>query len=173
MQSTANLPVIGLDLAKSVFQLHIVDIQTGEIQRRQIKRAKLTEFFAKCQRSLVAMEACGTAHHWARVISSLGHQVKLLPAQHIKAFLLRDKTDAMDAQAIWVAAQQPHLKPVPVKTERQQTCMALHGMRRQLMKMRVMQTNALRGMLAEFGIALPVGHSQLLKAIQGELAKAP
>uniref|UniRef100_UPI003568EB29 IS110 family transposase n=2 Tax=Comamonadaceae TaxID=80864 RepID=UPI003568EB29 len=172
MQSTANLPVIGLDLAKSVFQLHIVDIQTGEIQRRQIKRAKLTEFFAKCQRSLVAMEACGTAHHWARVISSLGHQVKLLPAQHIKAFLLRDKTDAMDAQAIWVAAQQPHLKPVPVKTERQQTCMALHGMRRQLMKMRVMQTNALRGMLAEFGIALPVGHSQLLKAIQGELAKA-
>ncbi|MDR7150079.1 transposase [Hydrogenophaga palleronii] len=86
MQSTASLPVIGLDLAKSVFQLHIVDMQTGEIQRRQIKRAKLTEFFAKCQRSLVAMEACGTAHHWARVISSLGHQVKLLPAQHVKAF---------------------------------------------------------------------------------------
>lgn len=172
MQSTANLPVIGLDLAKSVFQLHIVDMQTGEIQRRQIKRAKLTEFFAKCQRSLVAMEACGTAHHWARVIGSLGHQVKLLPAQHVKAFLLRDKTDAMDAQAIWVAAQQPHLKPVPVKTERQQTCMALHGMRRQLMKMRVMQTNALRGTLAEFGIALPVGHNQLLKTIQSELARA-
>lgn len=101
MQSTANLPVIGLDLAKSVFQLHIVDMHTGEIQRRQIKRAKLTEFFAKCQRSLVAMEACGTAHHWARMISCLGHQVKLLPAQHVKAFLLRDKTDAMDAQAIW------------------------------------------------------------------------
>ncbi|MES2888537.1 MAG: IS110 family transposase [Pseudomonadota bacterium] len=172
MQSTANLPVIGLDLAKSVFQLHIVDGETGEIQRRQIKRSKLTEFFAKCQRSLVAMEACGTAHHWARAISSLGHQVKLLPAQHVKAFLLRDKTDAMDAQAIWVAAQQPHIKPVPVKTERQQTCMALHGMRRQLMKMRIMQTNALRGMLAEFGIALPVGHNQLLKTIQGELARA-
>jgi len=95
MQSTANLPVIGLDLAKSVFQLHIVDEETGEIQRRQIKRAKLTEFFAKCQRSLVAMEACGTSHHWARVIRSFGHEVKLLPAQHVKAFLLRDKTDAM------------------------------------------------------------------------------
>mgnify|MGYP006175885157 CR=1 FL=1 len=172
MQSTANLPVIGLDLAKSVFQLHIVDIQNGEIQRRQIKRAKLTEFFAKCQRSLVAMEACGTAHHWARVISSLGHQVKLLPAQHVKAFLLRDKTDAMDAQAIWVAAQQPHIKPVPVKSERQQTCLGLHAMRRQLMKMRIMQTNALRGILAEFGIALPKGHNQLLKTVQGELAKA-
>lgn len=172
MQSTVNLPVIGLDLAKSVFQLHIVDEETGEIQRRQIKRAKLTEFFAKCQRSLVAMEACGTSHYWARVISSFGHEVKLLPAQHVKAFLLRDKTDAMDAQAIWVAAQQPHIKPVLVKTERQQACMALHGMRRQLMKIRIMQTNALRGILAEFGIALPVGHNQLLTTIQGELAKA-
>lgn len=172
MQSTANLPIIGLDLAKSLFQLHVVDVETGEIQRRQIKRAKLTEFFAKWQPSIVAMEACGSAHFWARVIASLGHQVKLLPAQHVKAFLLRDKTDAMDAQAIWVAAQQPHIKSVPVKTERQQTCMALHGMRRQLMKMRIMQTNALRGILAEFGIVLPVGHRQLLKAVQGELAKA-
>lgn len=172
MQSTANLPVIGLDLAKSVFQLHIVDTETGEIQRRQVKRTKLTEFFAKCQTSLVAMEACGTAHYWARVIRALGHQVKLLPAQHVKAFLLRDKTDAMDAQAIWVAAQQPHIKAVAVKTERQQACMALHGIRRQLMKIRIMQTNALRGILAEFGIALPVGHNQLLKTIQSELAKA-
>lgn len=172
MQSTANLPVIGLDLAKTVFQLHIVDVETGEIQRRQVKRAKLTEFFAKCAPSLVAMETCGSAHHWARTISSLGHQAKLLPAQHVKAFLLRDKTDAMDAQAIWVAAQQPHIKPVPVKTERQQACMSLHGMRRQLMKIRIMQTNALRGILAEFGIALPVGHNQLLKTIHGELAKA-
>ena len=172
MQSTANLPIIGLDLLKSVFQLHVVDVETGEIQRRQIKRATLTEFFAKWQPSIVAMEACGSAHFWARVIASLGHQVKLLPAQHVKAFLLRDKTDAMDAQAIWVAAQQPHIKPVPVKTERQQACMALHGMRRQLMKMRIMQTNALRGILAEFGIVLPVGHRQLLKAVQGELAKA-
>jgi transposase len=172
MQSIANLPVIGLDLAKSVFQLHIVDIESGEIQRRQIKRAKLIEFFATSQPSLVAMEACGAAHHWARTIRMLGHQVKLLPAQHVKAFLLRDKTDAMDAQAIWVAAQQPHIKSVPVKSERQQACMALHGMRRQLMKMRIMQTNALRGILGEFGIAMPVGHNQLLKKIQGELAKA-
>lgn len=172
MQSIVNLPIIGLDLAKSVFQLHIVDAESGEIQRRQIKRARLTEFFAKCTPSLVAMEACGSAHYWARTIRSLGHQVKLLPAQHVKAFLLRDKTDAMDAQAIWVAAQQPHILPVPVKSERQQACLALHGMRRQLMKMRIMQTNALRGILAEFGIAMPVGHNQLLKTIQGELARA-
>ena len=172
MQSTLKLPVIGLDLAKSVFQLHIVDVESGEIQRRQIKRAKLAEFFAKCQPSLVAMEACGSSHYWARTIHSLGHQVKLLPAQHVKAFLLRDKTDAMDAQAIWVAAQQPHILPVPVKSERQQACLALHSMRRQMMKMRIMQTNALRGILAEFGIAMPLGHNQLLKTIQDEVAKA-
>ncbi|MBV8501841.1 MAG: IS110 family transposase [Paucibacter sp.] len=172
MQSTANLPVIGLDLAKSVFQVHIVDANSGEIQRRQIKRARLAQFFANCQPSLVAMEACASSHYWARRLVSLGHEVKILPAQHVKAFLLRDKTDAMDAQAIWVAAQQPHIKGVPVKTSRQQACMALHGMRRQLMKMRIMQTNALRGILAEFGIALPVGHKQLLKVIQEDLAKA-
>ena len=172
MQVPANLPVIGLDLAKSVFQLHIVDPLTGEIQRRQIKRAKLAEFFGNRQSTLVAMEACGSAHYWARTLQSLGHQVKLLPAQHVKAFLLRDKTDAMDAQAIWVAAQQPHILPVPVKSERQQSCMALHGMRRQLMKMRIMQTNALRGILAEFGVVLPVGHHQFLKGIQNALAQA-
>jgi transposase len=172
MQSNANLPVIGLDLAKSVFQLHIVDPESGEIERRQIKRARLTEFFAKCPSSMVAMEACVTSHYWARILMSQGHRVKVLPAQHVKAFLLRDKTDAMDAQAIWVAAQQPHIKCVPVKTQRQQACMALHGIRRQLMKIRIMQTNALRGILAEFGVVMPVGHKQFLKVVQSELAKA-
>lgn len=104
MESAANLPIVGLDLAKSVFRLHIVDGESGEIKRRQIKRAKLAEFLATCQASLVAMEACGTAPYRAPAIRALCHQVKLLPAQDVKAFVLRDKTDAMDAQAIWVAA---------------------------------------------------------------------
>jgi transposase len=172
MESTAKLPVIGLDIAKNVFQLHIVDAETGEIQRRQLKRGKVAEFFANRQPSLVAIEACGGAHHWARTLLAMGHQVKLLPAKHVKAFLLRDKTDALDAQAIWVAAQQPHIKAVSVKSEQQQACLALHSMRRQLMKMRIMQTNALRGLLYEFGIVLPVGHTKLLQSIQGELAHA-
>jgi transposase len=153
-------------------KMHFVDAETGEIQRRQLKRAKVTEFFANCQRSLVALEACGGAHYWARTMLALGHQVKLLPAKHVKAFLLRDKTDALDAQAIWVAAQQPHIKGVSIKSEQQQTCLTLHSMRQQLMKMRIMQTNALRGLLYEFGIALPVGHTKLLQSIQGELAHA-
>ncbi len=128
MQSAANLQAIGLDLAKSVFQLHIVDEETGEIQRRQIKRTKLTEFFSKCQRSLVAMEACGTSHYWARVTTSFGHEAKLLPAQHVKAFLLRDKTDAMDAQAIWVAAQQPRINQTRLRQDGAAT--SLHGLAR-------------------------------------------
>lgn len=172
MESTATLPVIGLDIAKNVFQLHIVNTETGEIHRRQLKRAKVAEFFTNCQPSLVAMEVCGGAHHWARTLLKMGHQVKLLPAKYVKAFLLRDKTDALDAQAIWVAAQQPHLKEVAVKSEQQQACLALHSMRQQLMKMRIMQTNALRGLLYEFGIALPVGHHKLLSTVQDELARA-
>jgi transposase len=172
MQVTEQLPIIGLDIAKNVFQLHIVDAETGEIQRCQIKRAKVAEFFCNHQPSLVAMEACGGAHHWARTLVKMGHRVKLLPAKHVKAFLLRDKTDALDAQAIWVAAQQPHIREVTVKSEQQQACLALHSMRQQIMKMRIMQTNALRGLLYEFGIALPVGHGKLLATVQGEIAKA-
>lgn len=102
-QSRATLPAIGSDLAKSVFKLHIVEVETGEIQRRRIKRAKLTECFARCEASLVARGGCGTSHFWARTIRSLGHHVKLPPVRHVKAFLLRDQIDAMDAQAIWVA----------------------------------------------------------------------
>ncbi len=172
MKSTAQLPVIGMDIAKNVFQLHIADVETGEIQRRKLKRAKVAEFFANRQPSLVAIEACGGAHHWARTLQAQGHEVKLLPAKHVRAFVLRDKTDALDAQAIWVAAQQPHIRKVPVKSEQQQACLSLHRMRAQLMKMRIMQTNALRGLLCEFGIVLPEGHNKLLQSIQGELAKA-
>jgi len=172
MKSDSQLPIIGMDIAKNVFQLHIVDAETGEIQRRQLKRAKVAEFFTNRQPSLVAIEACGGAHHWARTLLAMGHQVKLLPAKHVRAFVLRDKTDALDAQAIWVAAQQPHIREVPVKSEQQQACLSLHRIRQQLMKVRIMQTNALRGLLYEFGIVLPEGHKKLLQSVQAELAKA-
>lgn len=172
MKSDSQLPIIGMDIAKNVFQLHIVDAETGEIQRRQLKRAKVTEFFSNRHPSLVAIEACGGAHHWARTLQCMGHQVKLLPAKHVRAFVLRDKTDALDAQAIWVAAQQPHIREVPVKSEQQQACLSLHRIRTQLMKIRIMQTNALRGLIYEFGIVLPEGHKRLLQSIQAELAKA-
>lgn len=172
MQSTPTLPVIGMDIAKNVFQLHLVDLETGEVQRHKLRRDRVTAFFSNQPQSLVAMEACGGAHHWARTLQALGHAVKLLPPRQVRAFVLRDKTDARDAQAIWVAARQPHLSVVPPKSEQQQTCLALHRMRAQLMKMRIMQTNALRGLLYEFGIVLPLGHRALLARIPGELATA-
>lgn len=172
MNATLQLPAIGMDIAKHVFQLHLVDGESGEIERRKLRRAKVAEFFANRQPALVAMEACGGAHHWARVLQRLGHQVKLLPPKHVRAFVLRDKTDALDAQAIWVAARQPHIREVPIKSEQQQACLSLHRIRAQLMKIRIMQTNALRGLLYEFGIVLPEGHKKLLLTVQEALAKA-
>ena len=172
MKFVASQPVVGMDIAKNVFQLHLVDTETGEIQGHKLKREKVTAFFANRQKSLVAMEACGGAHHWARTLQCFGHEVKLLPAKHVKPFVLRDKTDARDAQAIWVAGQQPHIKSIPVKSEQLQACLALHRLRAQLMKMRIMQPNGLRGLLYEFGIVLPEGHHLLLQRIQGELATA-
>ncbi len=116
MQSTATLPVIGMDIAKNVFQLHIVDPATGELTRHKLKRDRVTAYFVNRQKSLVAMEACGCAHHWARTLQALGHEVKLLPAKHVRPFVPCDKTDARDAQAIWVAAQQPHIRPCRSRT---------------------------------------------------------
>ncbi len=172
MKLSAELPIIGMDIAKNIFQLHIVDPETGEVERKKLKRDRVVSFFAIRAPSVVALEACGGAHYWGRTLTRLGHQVRLLPANQVKPFVVRDKSDAHDAQAIWVAVQQPHLRNVPVKSEQQQACLALHGMRSQLMKMRIMQTNALRGILHEFGIVLPEGHRALLQRIDAELADA-
>lgn len=172
MKTTVNLPIIGMDIAKNVFQLHIVDPQTGELERIKLRRDRVTAFFANRQPAMVAMEACGGAHHWGRTLQAQGHHVKLLPAKQVRPFVLRDKTDARDAQAIWVAAQQFHIRAVPVKSQQQQACLALHRMRAQLMKIRIMQTNALRGLLYEFGIALPEGHRLLLQRVKSEIAQA-
>jgi transposase len=168
MKRTEELPVIGMDIAKNVFQIHIVDLESGEIERAKLKRDRVLQFFVNRQPALVAMEACGGSHYWGRILQAQGHQVKLLRAKQVRPFVVRDKTDARDAQAIWVAAQQPHIRAVPVKSEPQQACLALHRMRSQLMKMRIMQTNALRGILYEFGIVLPEGHHALLQKIKPE-----
>src|SRR2546428_4814697 len=117
---------------------------------------------------------------WWLLRAAAGHITGLAPCWrwdtrsscYVRAFVLRDKTDALDAQAIWVAAQQPHIREVPIKSEQQEACLSLHRIRAQLMKMRIMQTNALRGLLCEFGIVLPEGHKKLLQSVQGELAKA-
>ncbi len=118
--------VIGMDIAKHVFQLHAVNAATGEIERIKLKRNQLLDFFAKREHSLVAMEACGGAHHWARQLQEIGHDVKLICARSVRPFVLRNKTDAADARAIWTAAQQPDARFVAIKTEAQQAILALH-----------------------------------------------
>ncbi|WP_197339990.1 IS110 family transposase [Ralstonia solanacearum] len=164
--------VIGMDIAKHVFQLHAVNAATGEIERIKLKRNQLLDFFAKREHSLAAMEACGGAHHWARQLQELGHDVKRICARSVRPFVLRNKTDAADARAIWTAAQQPDARFVAIKTEAQQAILALHRLRAQLMKFRIMQTNALRGLLHEFGQTLPEGYQALQDAIPGTLARA-
>ena len=164
--------IIGMDIAKNVFQLHTVDPETGEIHRIQLRRDEVLPFFVKRAPALVALEACGGAHEWGRQLCSLGHEVRLLAPKSVRPFVLRNKSDAADARAIWTAVQQPEAHFVAVKTEQQQTVLALHRMREQLMKFRIMQTNALRGILYEFGIVLPSGYPALAKAWADAIASA-
>lgn len=120
-----NATVIGIDIAKRVFQLHWVDNGTGEIVSVQLKREKLLEHFANRQPCLIGMEACGGAQHWAREFIKLGHQVKLLSGKLVKSFVMGNKGDVADAKAIWTAVQQPGIKPIGIKTEQQQAILAL------------------------------------------------
>ena len=159
-----ELTPVGIDIAKNVFQVHYVDKASGQIVNQQIKRAKFLEFLANRSPCLIGMEACGGAHHWARQLIAMGHQVKLMPARFVKAFNIGNKNDAADARAIWLAVQQPG-KPVAVKTEMQQAMLSLHRMRQQLVKIRTMQTNGLRGLLAEYGEVAGKGRASLAKSL--------
>lgn len=163
--------VVGIDIAKRVFQLHWIDMQTGEIVSVQLKREQFLEHFANRQPFLIGMEACGGAHHWARKLTALGHQVKLLPGKVVKPFVMGNKNDRHDARAIWTAVQQPHVKAVAIKTEEQQAILALHRMRSQLVKFRTAQTNGLRGLLAEYGEVMPQGKAALSKGIVQALTR--
>ena len=165
-----NRTAVGVDIAKNVFQLHYIDPATGEIVNKPIKRAKFLEFFANREPCLIGMEACGGAHHWARQLTKMGHEVKLMPGKFAKAFNIGNKKDAADARAIWLAVQQPR-KPVAVKTEMQQAMLALHRMREQLVKFRTMQINGLRGLLTEYGEVMGKGRAALDKAIPQVLGR--
>ncbi|MGF6536924.1 IS110 family transposase [Paraburkholderia youngii] len=162
--------LIGMDIAKQVFQLHALDPQSGQIERLKLKRAQVLEFFARRAPSIVVMEACGSAHDWARRLQQLGHDARLISARSVRPFVLRNKTDAADARAICTAAQQPDARFVAIKSEDQQAILAIHRMRAQLMKFRIMQTNALRGLLYEFGEALPESYRAFTKAFPAALA---
>jgi len=161
---------VGIDIAKRVFQLHWVDVETGEINSLQIKREKFLDFFINRQPCLIGMEACSGSQHWARDLMNLGHQVKLMTGKLVKSFVMGNKGDVADAKAVWTAVQQPGIKPIAIKTEQQQAILALHRMRQGLVKMRIMQTNALRGLLTEYGEVMPQGKMGLRKGIAAAIA---
>ena len=160
----------GLDIAKSIMQLHWVEAETGEIGRKKLARAKLAEYFAQLQPARVVMEACGSAHHWARVLGGLGHEVELLPARQVRPFVRSNKDDAADARAIWLAAQQGDIRRVPIKNCEQQAVLALHRTRAHWVSVRTATVNSLRGLLYEFGVVLRGGRQAGLKALAEQRA---
>jgi transposase len=166
-----RITTIGLDLAKSVFQVHGVDAAGNVVVARQIKRKELLAYFAKLPPCLVGMEACGSAHYWAREIAKLGHTVRLMPPKYVKAYVKRGKTDAGDAAAICEAVTRPSMTFVPVKTIEQQGLSMLHGARALLIGQRTQTVNALRGHLSELGIVAErglIGLAELAEIVRSE-----
>jgi transposase len=163
-----EVSTIGLDIAKSVFQVHGVDAAGAIVIRKRVSRAKVLEYFGELPPCLVGIEACPSAHHWGRELQGLGHTVRLIPPSYVKAYLKRGKNDANDAAAICEAVTRPSMRFVPIKTKEQQTALMLHRARQLLVRQRTMLSNALRGHLAELGIVSAKGRNgtaELLRII--------
>jgi transposase len=157
-----SITMIGLDTAKSVFQVHGVN-EAGKLEiRRKLRRSELIPFFEKQEGCIIAMEACGAAHHWARILSSLGHEVKLVAPEAVRPFVKKGKkNDPADAAALCTAASQLEMIFVPVKNIQQQGILALHSARSLLVKQQTMLANAMRGLATEFGLTVPQGIGRL------------
>lgn len=167
-----EISTIGLDLAKNVFQVHGVS-PTGEVVlRKTLRRAQVLPFFAKLAPCLVGAEACGTSHHWARELTKLGHEVRLMPASYVKPYVKRGKNDAADAEAICEAVTRQTMRFVPIKSREQQAALSIHRARSLLIKQRTQLVNMMRCVLAELGIAIPVGMEKALqmarKIVEGD-----
>lgn len=161
-----EVTTIGIDIAKSVFQIHGVDDAGGVVVRRQLRRGQVLPFFKKQPRCLVGMEACATSHHWARELEKLGHEVRLMPPRYVKPYVKRNKNDRADAEAICEAVTRPTMRFVEVKTVDQQSVLVLHRTRHLLVRQRTMMINSLRAHLAEFGIVAGIGRNGLERLLQ-------
>jgi transposase len=157
---------IGLDTSKHVFQIHGVDETEQPVLRRQLRRGEVAKFFAKLPPTRIGLEACGAAHHWARVLRGLGHEVVLMPPQYIKAYVKRGKNDAIDAEAMCEAMSRPTMRFVPVKTAEQQAALMMLKVRDLLVKQRTMLINAMRGHAAEFGVTAAKGPKPVVELLR-------
>lgn len=153
--------VIGFDIAKHVFQVHGNDVTGRAVLRKQLRRNEVMRFFGTLPVCVVGIEACGTAHYWARQLTGLGHTVKLVAPQFVRAFVKSNKSDSLDAEAIAEAVTRPSMRFVTVKSPEQQAVLALHRTREGLVRSRVAIANQIQGLLAEFGVVLTGGHRQL------------
>ena len=160
-----KLTTIGIDLAKEVFQIHCVDEHGKVVVRKQLKRSGMAKYFANLEPCLIGMEACGSAHHWARKLAAYGHMVKLMAPQFVKPYVKTNKNDTADAEAICEAVGRPNMRFVPVKTVEQQAILSVHCAREGFVKARTAQGNQIRGLLSEFGIVMPKGIHSIMKRI--------
>ena len=160
-----NITTIGIDLAKNVFQVHGVDARGKAVLRKTLRRADVVSFFAKLPPCLIGMEACGSAHFWARKLAEFGHTVKLMAPQFVKPYVKTNKNDARDAEAICEAVQRPNMRFVALKSVEQQALLGLHRARAGFVAARTAQANQIRGLLSEFGIVIPKGIRYLERQI--------
>lgn len=152
-----KITTVGIDLAKNVFQLHGIDELGKTVIKKKLQREQMTEFFVNLPACLIGMEACGSAHHWARKLRGYGHTVKLMAPQFVKPYVKTNKNDAADAEAICEAVARPNMRFVPIKDVAQQSVLALHRVRQGFVKTRTAQANQIRGLLAEFGVIIAQG----------------
>jgi transposase len=160
-----KITTTGVDLAKSVFQVHGVDARGKAVLRKQLKRKDVMKFFANLEPCLIGMEACGSAHYWARKLTELGHTVRLMAPQFVKPYVKTNKNDRNDAEAICEAVTRQNMCFVPVKTSEQQAVLSVHRARQGFVKARTAQANQIRGLLAEFGIVIPQGIGHIAKRL--------
>lgn len=166
-----EIEAIGLDLAKSVFQAHGVDTKGKTVLVKRLHRKQMIPFFSKLPPCLIGVEACATAHHWARTLGAMGHEVRIVPPSYAKAYVKRGKSDALDAEAICEAVQRPTMRFVPVKTIEQQGILMAHRTRALLVRQRTMVANALRAHLAEFGLVANPGIGNLVRLAERAFAE--
>ena len=160
-----TITTVGLDLAKKVFQVHGVDAEGKVVVARKLRRKEVLAFFAKLAPCLVGMEACGSAHHWARKLQGFGHRVRLISPQFVKPYVKSNKNDAADAEAICEAVARPNMRFVPIKTMEQQAVLSVHRVRQGFVKARTAQANQIRGLLTEFGLVLPQGITNVMRGV--------